>query len=120
LFCQLDRPAKRDSSRSAVDQARAGVVAKSAHGNIRLGEVVSGSVVLETRVGDVEVGIREGTAAWLDVNTSVGNVHNALDAAEAPEPSAPTVEVRARTSFGDVLIRRPPETDWQQTHRRTQ
>jgi hypothetical protein len=88
----------------AVDQARAGVVAKSAHGNIRLGEAVSGSVVLETRVGDVEVGIREGTAAWLDLNTSVGNVHNALGAAEAPEPSAPTVEVRARTSFGDVVI----------------
>ena len=32
----------------AVDLAHAGVVAKSANGDVRLGEVVRGSVVLET------------------------------------------------------------------------
>jgi DUF4097 and DUF4098 domain-containing protein YvlB len=95
----------------AVDVANANVVAKSAHGDIRLGEVVRGSVVLETRVGDLEVGIREGTAAWLDVNTTIGKLHNALEAADRPEPSAQTVEVRARTSFGDVVIRRPLKSD---------
>jgi hypothetical protein len=91
----------------AVDVAHAGVVAKSANGDVRLGEVVRGSVVLETRLGDLEVGIREGTAAWLDVRATAGKVHNALDAAEAPEPSAETVEVNARTSAGSVVIRRP-------------
>jgi hypothetical protein len=95
----------------AVGVANAGVVAKSANGDIRLGEVVRGSVVLETSVGDVEIGVPEGTAAWLDVNTNFGNVHNSLDAADAPERSAQTVEVRARTSFGDVVIRRPAETE---------
>jgi DUF4097 and DUF4098 domain-containing protein YvlB len=91
----------------AVDVARAGVVAKSANGDVRLGEVVRGSVVLETRLGDLEVGIRKGTPAWLDVRAAAGRVHNALDAAEAPEPSAEAVEVRARTSAGSVVIRRP-------------
>jgi hypothetical protein len=91
----------------AVDEAHAGVVAKSANGDVRLGEVVRGSVVLETRLGDLEVGIREGTPAWLDVRAAAGTVHNALDAAEAPEPSAEAVEVRARTSAGSVVIRRP-------------
>jgi hypothetical protein len=91
----------------AVDVARAGVVAKSANGDVRLGEVKRGSVVLETGLGDVEVGIREGTAAWLDVRAAAGKVHNALDGAEAPEPSAETVDVRARTSAGSVVIRRP-------------
>jgi DUF4097 and DUF4098 domain-containing protein YvlB len=91
----------------AVDVAHAGVVAKSTNGDVRLGEVVRGSVVLETRLGDLEVGIREGTAAWLDVRAAAGKVHNALDAADPPEPSAETVEVRARTSAGDVVIRRP-------------
>jgi len=90
----------------AVDVAHAGVVAKSAKGDLRLGEVVRGSVVLQTHTGDVEVGIREGTAAWLDVSALAGQVHNALAAAAAPEPSAETVEVRARTSTGDVVIRR--------------
>jgi len=91
----------------AVEESRASVVAKSANGDVRLGEVARGTVVLETKLGDLEVGIREGTAAWLDVSATAGKVHNALDAADAPEPSAETVEVRARTSFGDVVIRRP-------------
>jgi hypothetical protein len=91
----------------AVDLAQATVGAKSANGDVRLGEVVRGSVVLETHLGDLEVGIREGTAAWLDVRSTAGKVHNALEAADAPEPSAETVEVRARTGVGDVVIRRP-------------
>ena len=91
----------------AVEVVHASVVAKSANGDVRLGEIVRGSVVLETQLGDLEVGIREGTAAWLDVRASAGEVHSALEAAEAPEPSAETVEVRARTSAGSVVIRRP-------------
>jgi DUF4097 and DUF4098 domain-containing protein YvlB len=91
----------------AVDRAQATVDAKSANGDVRLGEVARGSVVLETHLGDLEVGIREGTAAWLDVRASAGKVHNALDAAENPGPATDTVEVRARTTVGDVVIRRP-------------
>jgi hypothetical protein len=90
----------------AVDRAHASLGAKSAKGDVRLGEAVRGAVVLETRVGDVEVGIREGTAAYLDVSAATGKVLNELDVADAPEPSAESVEVRARTSVGDVVIRR--------------
>jgi Putative adhesin len=91
----------------SVDVANAGVVAKSANGDVRVGDVVRGTVVLETALGDLEVGVREGTAAWLDLNAKAGRVHNALEAAEAPEPSAETVEVRARTTAGSVVVRRP-------------
>jgi DUF4097 and DUF4098 domain-containing protein YvlB len=91
----------------AVDLAHASVVAKSANGDVRLGEVVRGSVVLETSLGDLEIGIREGTAAWLDVRATAGKVSNALEASEAPDSSAETVEVRARTTAGSVVIRRP-------------
>jgi hypothetical protein len=91
----------------AVDLAQASVGAKSAHGDVRIGEVVRGAVVIETKVGDLEVGIREGTAAWLDVSSRFGHVHNALEATDAPEATAETVEVRARTSVGEVVIRRP-------------
>jgi hypothetical protein len=92
----------------AIDAAHASVVAKSANGDVRVGEVARGAAVLETRAGDVEVGIREGTAAWLDVNASAGRVHNALQEAGAPEPTDEKVEVRARTTLGDVSIRRTP------------
>jgi hypothetical protein len=90
----------------AVDAANAGVVAKSANGDVRVGEVARGSVVLESKLGDVEVGVREGTAAWLDVNATAGRVRNALEEAGAPESSAETVEVRARTTVGEIVIRR--------------
>ena len=91
----------------AVDLARASVVAKSSNGDVRLGEVARGSVVLETALGDLEVGIPDGVPAWLDVRAAAGRVQNTLDAADAPDPSAESVEVRARTSAGNVVIRRP-------------
>jgi putative adhesin len=91
----------------AIDRALASVGAKSANGDVRLGEAVRGTVVLESKLGDVEVGIPEGTAAWLDVRSTAGRVHNSLEAAQAPEQGAETVEVRARTTAGNVVIRRP-------------
>jgi DUF4097 and DUF4098 domain-containing protein YvlB len=91
----------------AVDVARASVVAKSANGDVRLGEVERGSVVLETKLGDLEVGIPEGIAAWLDVRATAGRVHNSLAATDAPAAPGDTVEVRARTVAGDVVVRRP-------------
>jgi Putative adhesin len=90
----------------AVDHAGATVVAKSANGDVRLGRATRGSVVLETRLGDVEVGIPEGTAAWLDVRATAGQVRNELEAATTPEPGAEMVEVRARTTVGAIVVRR--------------
>lgn len=89
-----------------VERALAAVDAKTAAGSVRVGEVVRGSAVLETGFGQVEVGIAEGTAAWLDVSSKSGSVRSDLDAAAAPEPSDETVEVRARTGYGDIVIRR--------------
>lgn len=90
----------------SVDRAGAGVDAKSSNGGIRLGEVARGSVELGTAMGDLEIGIAEGTAARLEVKTGYGQVHNQLDDATRPEESDETVEVRAHTSFGAITIRR--------------
>jgi hypothetical protein len=91
-----------------VDRALGAVAAKTANGAIRIGEVVRGSVELGTAYGELEVGIREGTAALLDVRSQFGRVLNSLTAAEGPAPSDEKVEVHARTSFGDILIHRSP------------
>jgi DUF4097 and DUF4098 domain-containing protein YvlB len=90
----------------AVDRAGASVEAKTSNGSIRLGEVARGSVELGTSMGDLEIGIAHGTAAWLELNTGFGQVRNQLDNAAAPEESDDTVEVRAHTSFGGITIRR--------------
>ncbi len=90
----------------AVDAAHAGVVAKSSNGDVRVGDVARGSVVLETKLGDLEVGIHDGSAAWLDLHATAGRVRNALEEAGAPESSDETVEVRARTTVGEIVVRR--------------
>jgi DUF4097 and DUF4098 domain-containing protein YvlB len=90
----------------SVRLAHADVAAKTALGAIRIGEVVRGAAVLETGTGELEIGIRAGTAARLDVRTSFGRVLNTLDATDAPLKSDETVSVRARTPLGDVVIRR--------------
>ncbi|MFD9792830.1 DUF4097 domain-containing protein [Streptomyces sp. NPDC059070] len=94
------------NGRISVGTARAGVEAKSAHGAIRLGEVVRGQVVLQTALGDVEVGIHETTAAWLDVSTRLGAVRNSLGPSEGPGDAEHTVEVRVRTGLGDIVVHR--------------
>ncbi|GAA0902000.1 MULTISPECIES: DUF4097 family beta strand repeat-containing protein [Streptomyces violaceusniger group] len=90
----------------SVGVAHAGVDAKSANGSIRIDEAVRGQIGLQAATGDVEVGVRESTAAWLDVHTRFGTVHTSLGPAEGPEASEETVEIRARTAFGDIVIRR--------------
>ncbi|MBV8931920.1 MAG: DUF4097 family beta strand repeat protein, partial [Kutzneria sp.] len=97
------RAANGDISLGSV---AAGVDAKTANGSIRVGEAVRGSVVLETAMGDLDVGIAAGTAAWLEVNTGYGHVRNLLDEAEGPERSDESVKVRARTAYGDITIHR--------------
>lgn len=89
-----------------VDRALGAVAAKTANGAVRIGEVVRGSVELGTAYGELEVGIREGTAALLDVRSQFGSVRNSLTPSDGPQKSDQTVEVRARTSFGDIVIRR--------------
>jgi hypothetical protein len=89
-----------------VDRALATVAATTANGDIRLGEVVRGAVVAKTAYGRIDVGIRDGVAAWLDLNTAFGKVRNELDAAERPGPGEDVVELKARTAYGDITIRR--------------
>ncbi|REE71011.1 putative adhesin [Rhodococcus wratislaviensis] len=90
----------------SVDDARADLTAATANGDIRIGQVVRGAASLETACGRIEIGIRSGTAARLDAHTSFGKVHNHLDSVDGPESVDEKVDVRARTSFGDIVIRR--------------
>ncbi len=79
-------------------------VVKTSNGDITVGEVTG---EMETGFGELELGIREGTAAWLDVSSRYGSVRSDLGASDGPETSDETVEVRARTGYGDIVIRRP-------------
>ncbi|MFD0855493.1 DUF4097 domain-containing protein [Actinomadura adrarensis] len=89
-----------------VDRALGDLTVRTAHGRIRINHAVSGTVRLENGHGKVSVGIPEGTAAWLDVNSKNGVVRNTMTAAEGPETADRVVEVHANTNWADIDIHR--------------
>src|SRR6185437_1963455 len=89
-----------------IARALASVAAKTAYGSIRLGEVSSGSIQVESGLGGVSIGVRPGVPAWLDLASKNGHVRNELVSDRAPDPSEQTVAVRARTELGDINIQR--------------
>lgn len=91
---------------ATVERTLASTSIKSAYGNLRIDEVVRGSILLETAYGKLEVGIREGTAAWLDLNAQNGKIRNSLRAHDGPEESKETAEIRARTGYGNITVQR--------------
>lgn len=90
----------------SIDRAHEGIVAKTANGDVRLGEVARGVAVAQSAFGEIEVGVRDGVAAWLDLHTRFGEVQNDLDASESPGASEDNVEVRATTSYGNIAVHR--------------
>jgi DUF4097 and DUF4098 domain-containing protein YvlB len=87
-----------------IDRAGTRVVARTADGNVRLGEVSRGVVSLRTAAGAVEVGVRPGTAAWLDVKSSSGEVRTDLESTGDPADGAETAQITARTWAGDITV----------------
>ena len=89
-----------------VGRAHASVNAGSAAGNVQITQVESGSVTVKTGAGAIDIGIREGAAAWLEVASKHGSVRNGLTRTDSPAQASSQVEVRARTGVGDITIMR--------------
>ena len=97
---------KSANSSITIGRSLAGITARTAWGRVRIDEVVSGTVHLETGRGDVSIGIAEGTAAWLDLHSKSGVVRSDLDAADGPETSDTVAEIRVHTDRGDIDVHR--------------
>jgi len=89
-----------------IDRADGSVTATTASGAIRIGRMTHGRAKLMNGSGNIEVGISEGTAASIDVNSERGAVHNFLSSQGNSDPSDHTVMVHARTRHGDIVIQR--------------
>ena len=101
-----DLDAKLSYGDLEITKALASVAAKTAYGTIRLGEVSSGSIEVESGYGQVTIGVRPGVPAWLDLSSKDGHVRNQLDGDRAPDESEQAVAVRARTQAGNITIQR--------------
>ncbi|ACU36030.1 DUF4097 family beta strand repeat protein [Actinosynnema pretiosum subsp. pretiosum] len=95
------------SANGDIEIGRAGGVvdAKSANGHVKA-VLTQGSSVLESGMGDIEVGVVAGTSLWLDARTGHGRVESLLDDVPAPDAADRTAGLRARTAYGDITVRR--------------
>ena len=94
------------SGETRAGALRGAALLKNANGDVRVAEAVEGSVQARTGYGEIQVGIPDGTAAWLDLSTGYGQVHNGLDRSGPPEPGEEPVHVRAHSGYGDITINR--------------
>lgn len=91
----------------SVGRVRGTLTATTAAAGIRVERVEEGAVTLTTSYGTIEVGVPEGTAAWLDVSSEHGAARNQLIPTDGPAGDQPTAEIHASTGYGDVIVRRP-------------
>jgi DUF4097 and DUF4098 domain-containing protein YvlB len=91
-----------------IDRADGSVTATTASGAIRIGRMTHGQAKLMNGSGNIEVGISDGTAAYIDVNSERGAVRNSVasPSPEGTDASHAPVMVHARTRHGDIIIQR--------------
>ncbi|MFX0573296.1 hypothetical protein [Nocardia nepalensis] len=88
-----------------VERPGGSVTAKTAKGDIRIGEASRGVLRLETSVGELEVGICPGSAARLETKALHGSVQNQMGPVDRAQGNGDTVQVYARNSYGNIIIR---------------
>jgi DUF4097 and DUF4098 domain-containing protein YvlB len=93
----------------SVGEAYDNVNANSVSGDQDHGAVMQGVVSAHSVSGDVTIGVRRGSRAFLDCTTVSGETSSELEmTGEAPAGESPFVEIRAKTVSGDIRITRAP------------
>ncbi|MGA0567993.1 DUF4097 family beta strand repeat-containing protein [Rathayibacter sp. KR2-224] len=109
VFGEVEGPltVKSTTGDVVIEQLNGSAEIKCAHGEVRIDRVGTGEVKIEGGYGSIEVGVPEGTAAWLDVASRHGLVRNELEQASAPVDDDRTVAVTAHADYASITIRRP-------------
>jgi len=84
---------------------------RTASGEVTVGSLLGPDARITTVSGDVEVGVPDGTAVWLDVSTRSGEVASDFTGSAAGDGGEPgagdrVLELRVSTVSGDVAVRR--------------
>lgn len=79
--------------------------ANSGSGDITVA-ATSGSVDLRSASGSLTIGVADGLAAWLDLDSASGEVRIALGPTHQPGPGEAYVAIRATTASGDIAVYR--------------
>ena len=81
---------------------------RSAYGPVRISELVRGVARIEASYGALSLGVRSGTPVWLDATSRHGVVRNGLTADAGPADGEASLELHARTGYGDITVHRAP------------
>lgn len=105
---RVQGPAEIATSSGSVEvgTAAAGAAIRAAYGRVRVHDAVQGSIRIDGSYGDVEVGVRRGTAVWLDATSQHGVVRTDLAADAGPSEGEETIELRIRTGYGGIDVHR--------------
>ncbi|MET9025651.1 DUF4097 family beta strand repeat-containing protein [Nocardia sp. NPDC004168] len=87
-----------------VERPRDSVTAKTAKGDIRIGEASRGVLRLETSMGELQVGISPSSAVQLETNAQHGTVRNRMQPVDRSQGEEDIVRVYARNSYGNIVI----------------
>lgn len=103
---RVDGPAELKTSSGSLEigTATSGAVIRTAYGAIRVREAVRGVVRVDGSYGNVDVGVRPGTAVWLDATSQHGVVRTDLSADSGPATGDDTLELRIRTGYGSINV----------------
>ncbi|MDP9317628.1 MAG: DUF4097 domain-containing protein [Actinomycetota bacterium] len=82
------------------------VDAMAGSGDLLIQHVNRGEVLAKTGSGDVTIGVAQGTAAYLDIQTVTGDVTSSLDSTESPLDGDATVAINVISGSGDVVLQR--------------
>jgi hypothetical protein len=100
------------SGDAVIRDAGDAVSMNTVSGDQRIEAVVQGRVALKAISGDITVGVRRGSALFVDANTVSGSTSSELDLSDAPPQEggdeSPLVELLVKTVSGDVRVERAP------------
>ena len=101
-----------------IEEAYDNVNANTVSGDQHHGAVMQGNLGATSVSGDVSIGVRRGSKAFLDCSTVSGDTSSELAlGSEVPDGDGPLVEIRAKTVSGDITITRAPApSDTQEVH----
>lgn len=97
---------KTGSGDIVVRDAGEMIDAMAGSGDLRVKRFEHGKLRAKTGSGDVQIGVADGTAAYLDIMTVTGDVRSSLDASDAPSDGDQTVELSIQSGTGDVVLQR--------------
>ena len=100
-----DTVVKTGSGDLSVQQTHGDTSFTTGSGDVAVQHVHRGRVSVKCSSGDVAIGIQAGVPVWTDITTASGTIRSGLHGAGQPEEGQDHIEVRARTSSGDIALR---------------